>query len=115
VTPQRLKTLLAEYGTVALFTHLTIFALVFVGFSVAITAGFQPEGMASNVGTFGGAYIGTQITKPIRIAATIALTPIIARVLRRPGASKTGPAGAAPDGGAPPRDVPESKQPSRVE
>jgi hypothetical protein len=83
VTPQRFKALLAEYGQVALFTYFGIFILVLAGFAVAIAAGIKPDSVTSNVGVLGGAYIAAKVTQPLRIAATLALTPIVARVLRR--------------------------------
>jgi hypothetical protein len=79
---ERLKTMLNEYGPVALYTYLAVFALVLVGFTVSIRTGFQVEGAAAGAGTLAAAYVATKVTQPLRIAATLALTPIVARVLR---------------------------------
>ncbi len=79
----KLKALLARYGRLALITYFTVFALVFVGFYVAIAAGVQPEGVGAGMGTVGGAYLATKLTQPIRIGATLFLTPIIDALLRR--------------------------------
>ena len=81
--------MLAEYGAVALGVWLTVFALVFASFVVAIELGFEPEGVAGESGKWGMAYVATQLTKPFRIAAVLFLTPIVARVLRR---RRAGPA-----------------------
>lgn len=101
VTRERLKALLTEYGQVALGTYLGIFVLVLAGFAVAISFGVKPDSVTSNAGVLGGAYLGTKLTQPLRIAATLALTPLVARVLRRTRAQpeKT----KAPESGEPPR------------
>src|SRR5688500_11107892 len=43
VTRERLKALLAEYGSVALYTYLGLFVVVLAGFAVAIAAGVEVE------------------------------------------------------------------------
>ena len=48
----------------------------------AIEQGFRPEGVEV-AGSWAMAYAATQLTKPIRIAAVLFLTPIVARVIRR--------------------------------
>ena len=80
---QRLKTLFVEYGQLALVTYLVIFALVLVGFGVAIKMGAGVESAAGWAGTMGGAYAATKLTQPLRILATLVLTPVVARVVRR--------------------------------
>jgi hypothetical protein len=79
----RWEQLLTEFGTIALVTYLVIALVVFAGFVVAIRMGFQVESAAANAGTFGAAWIGLKLTQPIRIGATVALTPVVAWVLRR--------------------------------
>jgi hypothetical protein len=83
VTKERLKALLAEYGRVALYTYLALFVLVFTGFAVAIAAGVQVESAQGGAGVLGMAYLATKVTQPIRIAATIALTPLVATAISR--------------------------------
>jgi hypothetical protein len=83
VTKERLKALLAEYGRVALYTYLGLFVVVFAGFAVAIAAGVQVESAQGGAGVLGMAYLATKVTQPIRIAATIALTPLVASALAR--------------------------------
>lgn len=81
---QRLNALMEEYGQIAIVTWLSIFAMTMVGFSVAIQVfGYQPDGAAGQGGILAIAYIATQATKPIRIAATLGLTPVIGRIVRR--------------------------------
>jgi hypothetical protein len=80
---EKLKALLTRYGRVAMITYFAIFALVYAGFYAAIAAGVQPEGVGAGVGTLGGAYLATKLTQPIRIGATLLLTPIIDALVRR--------------------------------
>jgi len=78
----RLKELLAEYGQVALWIYLAIFALVLVGFMFAIKLGVKLEGTAGELGTWGAAWVATKLTQPLRIGATVVLTPFVAHALR---------------------------------
>jgi hypothetical protein len=87
----RWEQLLAEFGTIALVTYLVIALVVFTGFVVAIRMGFQVESTAANAGTFGAAWIGLKLTQPIRIGATVALTPLVAWVARRGRAAEVDP------------------------
>src|SRR5690606_31849153 len=81
----RLKKLLAEYGRLALVTYLVLFALSLAGFAAAIAFGFEVESAAGGAGLLGAAYLGTKAIQPLRIAATLALTPLVARLLGRRG------------------------------
>jgi hypothetical protein len=78
-----LQQVLAEYGTTALVVYLVIFFLVLFGFWTAIQLGWQPESAAGSVGSFTAAYIATKLTQPLRIGATLLLTPLVARVFER--------------------------------
>jgi len=80
---EKLKALLAEYGRVAIWTYFVIFGLVLVGFAVAIAYGFNVESAQGGAGVLGAAYLATKATQPLRIAATLVLTPLVARVVRR--------------------------------
>ncbi len=75
--------LITEYGTVALIVYFTIFFAVLGGFWLAIRFGWQPSSAAGNVGTLAAAYIATKLTQPIRIAATLVATPIVAKLYER--------------------------------
>lgn len=75
-----LKNILAEYGVIAVVLYLLIFTLVLFGSWVAISAGWAPTSVAGKAGTFTAAYIVTKITQPLRIGATVVLTPFIARL-----------------------------------
>jgi hypothetical protein len=78
-----LKHILTEYGTVAVIVYFTIFFAVLFGFWAAIRFGWRTESTAGSVGTFTAAYIATKLTQPLRIAATLALTPLAAKLYER--------------------------------
>jgi hypothetical protein len=75
--------LLAEYGIVAVVVYFVIFFAVLGGFWLAIRFGWQPSSTAGSVGTFAAAYIATKITQPLRIAATLLVTPLFAKLYER--------------------------------
>ena len=66
-----------------LMVDLTIFALVLVGFVLAIQLGVKVQGAGATAGTWAAAYIATKITQPLRIMATLAVTPLVMRLLPR--------------------------------
>lgn len=80
---ERLQTLLAEYGTVAIVIYFGIFALVFAGFAISIRFGVQVDSAAGTAGTLGAAYLATKLTQPLRILATLVLTPIVGKLVKR--------------------------------
>ena len=88
---QKFKRLLVEYGVTALVVHYVIFALVIVGFWTAIRLGWQPSTAVGSVGTWTAAYIMTKIVQPLRIVATLAVTPFIAKIYERVTGRTVGP------------------------
>lgn len=80
---ERFNHLLAEWGQLVLWVYFGIFGVVLVSFAVAIQLGFGVEGAAGTAGTWGAAYVATKLTQPLRIAATLVITPALAAVLRR--------------------------------
>lgn len=97
---ERLKKLLAEYGPLALYIYLAIFALVLVGFALAIQLGVKVESAAGKAGLWGTAWLATKVTQPFRILATLALTPLVAQLFKL--RKKTRPTPAS-EGSAAPR------------
>jgi hypothetical protein len=95
---ERLKGLFAEYGRLAIIIYFSIFAAVLAGFAIAIRFGVAVEGTAGTAGTLGAAWVATKLTQPLRIGATLLLTPLVANVLVRvrKTAPPAGPAEAAP-------------------
>jgi len=79
----RLEKLLAEYGRVALYTYLSLSLLTIAGFSIAIGAGIAPSSATGVFGVIGAGWLAAKATMPLRILATLALTPLIATLVRR--------------------------------
>jgi hypothetical protein len=80
---QRLQTLMVEYGQVALVVYLAIFALALIGFATAIRMGVNVHGAGATAGTWAAAYVATKVTQPLRIMATLAVTPLVMKLLPR--------------------------------
>ena len=78
-----LKHVLTEYGAVAVVVYFVIFFAVLGGFWVAIRSGWRPESAVGNVGAFTAAYLATKVTQPLRIGATLLITPFVAKVYER--------------------------------
>jgi hypothetical protein len=86
-----------EYGIIALVLYLAIFVIVLVGVYFALKAGWTPKSFAAQTGTWVLAYLITKATTPFRLMATIALSPIAARVFdRMRGRPPRGAAASAP-------------------
>jgi len=79
----RLKQLMVEFGALALWVYFGIFAVVLVGFALAIRFGLGVESTAGTAGVWGAAWVSTKLTQPLRILATLALTPVVMQVLHR--------------------------------
>ncbi|MBL8944069.1 MAG: hypothetical protein JNK45_13015 [Myxococcales bacterium] len=80
---QKLKDHFAEYGGIAIATYFVIFALTWSGFAVAIGQGVAVDGAATDGTTIGTAWLATKATQPLRILATLAITPLVAAVWHR--------------------------------
>ena len=94
-----LKEIATEYGAVAVVVYLTIFAVVLLGSWAAIHFGWRPKSVGAGLGSFAAAYIATKLTQPLRIAATLALTPVVAKAYERirPSSKVESPTSAEPD------------------
>ena len=79
----RLKKLIAEYGNVALVTYLALSLIAIAGFSLAIGFGFGADSAGDVLGTIGAGWLAAKATVPLRILATLALTPLIGKLLQR--------------------------------
>ena len=80
---ERLKTLMDRYGRLAFIIYFTIFFGTLGGFFIALKAGFEVDGGAEKTGTVVIAYAATKALQPLRILATLALTPMIDQILQR--------------------------------
>ena len=79
----RLKALFAEYGRVAIYTYLTLSLLTITGFSIAIGFGVTPSSASGVFGVIGAGWVAAKATMPLRILATLGLTPLISALLQR--------------------------------
>ena len=86
-----MKGIFAEYGTLALVLYLIIFAVTLAGFAVAISLGVATDSAAGSAGTLAAAWLATKLTQPLRILATLALTPLVAAALKRLRPTKPDP------------------------
>lgn len=101
----RYKQLLAEYGPVALGVYLTIFFSVWGGAAAAISLGLDLQGLTrwlgmesgASLGAVGLGYVVAKATQVLRILATLALTPLVARWLGREPAPAEAPVDAPVD------------------
>lgn len=80
---ERLQGLIVEYGAAALWTYCAIFVVVLLGSAAAIRCGMKVNGLAGTATVWGGAYLAAKLTQPLRIVATLALTPALAALFRR--------------------------------
>jgi hypothetical protein len=80
---QRLSALFEEYGRIAIITYFTLSILTIIGFSVAIWMGVQPSSETGVLGVLIAGWVLAKATMPIRIPITLALTPLVAMVVRR--------------------------------
>lgn len=76
----RFKTLVVEYGPLAILLNFAIFFLTVGGFFLAFKLGFRAESTEATAGTLAAAYAASQVVKPFRLAAVFALTPLVGRV-----------------------------------
>ncbi|HEU4997129.1 MAG TPA: hypothetical protein VFT29_20070 [Gemmatimonadaceae bacterium] len=93
-----LKNLLVEYGFAAGVVYMVLFFVVWIGFWAAIRFGWKTDGVAANLGIWTAAYIATKVTQPLRIAATLALTPLLAKWYERVSAPLRSKRPASPSG-----------------
>jgi predicted MFS family arabinose efflux permease len=80
---ERLSAHFAEYGKFALYTYLTLSLLAIAGFSIAIGIGVAPSSATGVIGSIGAGWLAAKATMPLRILATLALTPLIAMLWRK--------------------------------
>ena len=78
-----IQNLFVEYGAVAVVVYFALFFAVWFGFWAAIRFGWRPTSAVATAGTWTAAYIATKVTQPLRIAATLAMTPFLARLYER--------------------------------
>jgi hypothetical protein len=80
---ERLKAHFADYGKIAIYTYLAISLMTITGFSIAIGMGVTPSSPSGVFGVIGAGWVAAKATMPLRILATLAITPLIAALLQR--------------------------------
>jgi hypothetical protein len=89
VLKDRLQEHIAEYGKLALVIFFSLGILSLIGFYVAIRAGIDVGSNSGTAGALAAAWVANKLTMPIRIGATLVLTPLFAKILRRSPKSTT--------------------------
>ena len=80
---ERMTVLMAEYGKIALYTYLTLSLSTIAAFSIAFGSGMAPSSATGVLGVIGAGWLAAKATMPLRIIATLGLTPLVATLLRR--------------------------------
>jgi hypothetical protein len=80
---ERLSDHMAEYGKIALYTYLVLSLATIAGFSIAFGFGMAPSSATGVLGVIGAGWVAAKATMPLRILATLGLTPLVAAVARR--------------------------------
>lgn len=80
---QRLSELFAEYGRIAITTFIVLWLVTLAAFSTAFAVGLAPTTSTGVFGTIGAGWLATKATMPLRILATLAITPGIAYLVTR--------------------------------
>lgn len=80
---QRLTKLYDKYGKVAVYTYLALSLSAIIGFSIAIGLGVEAESTGGVAGSIAAGWVAAKATMPLRILATLGLTPLIATLIAR--------------------------------
>jgi hypothetical protein len=80
---ERMAAHTAEYGRIAVYTYLALSLTAITGFSIAIGMGVEPSNATGVLGVIGAGWLAAKATLPLRILATLGLTPLVAAVVRR--------------------------------
>jgi hypothetical protein len=79
----KIQDLIEEYGKIALVIYLVLWALVVVVTLAAVATGFTGEKVSGVWAILLASWVMAKLTQIPRIAATVALTPIVAAWLRK--------------------------------
>jgi hypothetical protein len=80
---ERLAAHMAEYGKIAIYTYIALSLATIAGFAIAIGVGVAPSSASGVFGVIGAGWLAAKATMPLRILATLGLTPLVATLLRR--------------------------------
>lgn len=82
----KLEALVLEYGSIAIVVYLAIWLTTWAGFALALATGLEVDTDTSAtgvLGVLGAAWVPTKLTQPLRIAATLVVTPLAATLWHR--------------------------------
>ena len=96
MTREKLKKLLEVYGRVALVVYFAIFLATLAGFAIAISFGLELDSAKSGAGLLMASWLATKLTQPLRIAGTLALTPIVASMMNKKQSQSDAPSSKSP-------------------
>jgi hypothetical protein len=85
---ERLAANASEYGSIAIYTYLTLSILTIAAFSIAFGVGLAPSSASGVGGVIFAGWVAAKATMPLRILATLALTPLVATLVKRRRARK---------------------------
>lgn len=80
---ERLTALGNEYGSIALYTYIALWLIANVGFAVAVGVSVGPSTATGVLGVIGAGWVAAKATMPLRILATLGLTPLIGALIRK--------------------------------
>ena len=80
---ERLSALMNEYGTIAIYTYFALSLTAIAGFSIAFGFGMAPTSETGVIGVIIAGWAAAKVTLPLRILATLGLTPLIGAFIRR--------------------------------
>ena len=80
---ERLAKQFSEYPKIALITYLCLSLAAIIGFSIAIAVGAEPSSATGTIGVIGAGWLAAKATMPLRILATLVITPLIATLIAR--------------------------------
>ena len=80
---ERFSAHMEQYGKIALYTYFTLSITAIIGFSIAIGMGVAPSSATGVLGVIGAGWLAAKATLPLRLLATLGLTPLVAALVRR--------------------------------
>jgi hypothetical protein len=81
---QRLRRFFLEFGALGLAVHYVVYGLVMLGFALSIGSSRTLRESSGTLGIWAAAYVAAKLTMPVRALATVALTPLLRALIRRP-------------------------------
>ena len=80
----KIQDLIEDYGKIALVIYLVLWASVLLATLAAISLGYTGEKVSGDWAMIVATWVMAKVTQIPRIAATVALTPLVAAKIRKP-------------------------------